>query len=332
MKKNILCMLMFSLLMTMGLVSIAFAEEKPVVDSDTTLLEIAANKPEIKLIANVVYEQVPSRGYENVAMKMDVLKPLKKEKMPAVLFITGGGFINANKDNGIQQRMALAEAGYVVASVEYRVAPTGKFPEPLEDVKAAIRYLKAHADQFNIDPERVGVLGGSAGGYLSAMVGVTNGTCQFDKGENLDQDSTVKAAVDVYGLSDLTKVGDDFSAEVQKKHKSAGATEALWVNGSPVFGGIDGGILADPEKTEAANPIHYISDQSAPFLLLHGTADTVVSPSQTELLHKALQARGIPSTRYLVKNAQHGGVYWVQPEVLQIIQDFFDKYLKDDKK
>ncbi len=332
MKKNILWMLMFSMLMAMGLGSVAFAEEKTVVDSDTTLLEIAANKPEIKLIANVVYEQVPSRGYENVAMKMDVLKPLKKEKMPAVLFITGGGFINANKDNGIQQRMALAEAGYVVASVEYRVAPTGKFPEPLEDVKAAIRYLKAHADQFNIDPERVGVLGGSAGGYLSAMVGVTNGTRQFDKGENLDQDSTVKAAVDVYGLSDLTKVGDDFSPEVQKKHKSAGATEALWVNGSPVFGGLDGGILADPEKTEAANPLHYISDQSAPFLLLHGSADTVVSPSQTELLHKALRAHGIPSTRYLVKNAQHGGVYWVQPEVLQIIQDFFDKYLKDDKK
>nr|WP_288571175.1 alpha/beta hydrolase [uncultured Mitsuokella sp.] len=89
--------------------------------------------------------QVPSRGYANVPMQMDILQPKTKEKKPAILFVTGGGFINANKDNGIQLRMHLTENGYVVGSINYRVAPTAKFPEPLEDVKAAIRYLKANA-------------------------------------------------------------------------------------------------------------------------------------------------------------------------------------------
>ena len=291
-------------------------------------LKVDVKTPLINEISNVVYEQVPMRGYPNVAMKMDILQPKSKEKLPAIVFVTGGGFINANKDNGLQLRMHLAEAGYVVSSIEYRVAPTARFPEPLEDVKASIRYLKAHADKFGIDPDRVGIVGGSAGGYLTAMAGATSGTKTFDKGENLNVDSSVKAAVDLYGLSDLTRIGDDYSADVQAKHKSAGATEALWVNGSPVFGGKDGGILADREAAEKANPIHYITKSSAPMLLMHGTADTVVSPSQTDLLFQALQKEGIPSKRYLVEGAAHGGIYWNQKEVLDIITDFFDGYLK----
>lgn len=238
------------------------------------VLDVKADKSEIGLISNVVYEQVPSRGYANVPMQMDILQPKTKEKKPAILFVTGGGFINANKDNGIQLRMYLAENGYVVGSISYRVAPTAKFPEPLEDVKAAIRYLKANADRFGIDPSRVGIVGGSAGGYLTAMAGTTSGTKMFDRGENLQVTSDVKAAVDLYGLSDLTQIGSDFSADVQARHRSAGATEALWVNGSPVFGGRDGGILADKQVAEAANPIHYISKMSAPMLLMHGTSDT----------------------------------------------------------
>lgn len=292
------------------------------------VLDVKADKPEIGLISNVVYEQVPSRGYANVLMQMDILQPKTKEKKPAILFVTGGGFINANKDNGIQLRMHLAENGYVVGSISYRVAPTAKFPEPLEDVKAAIRYLKANADRFGIDPSRVGIVGGSAGGYLTAMAGTTSSTKMFDRGENLQVTSDVKAAVDLYGLSDLTQIGSDFSADVQARHRSAGATEALWVNGSPVFGGRDGGILADKQAVEAANPIHYISKTSAPMLLMHGTSDTVVSPSQTDLLYQALQKSGIPSERYLVTGAAHGGKYWVQEPVLKIITDFFDRYLK----
>lgn len=181
-------------------------------------------------------------------------------------------------------RMHLAEHGYVVASIEYRVAPTARFPEPLEDVKASIRYLKANAAKFGIDADSVGVIGGSAGGYLSALTGTTT----FDKGEHLDVTSGVRAAVDIYGLSDLTQIGADYDAETQARHRSPGATEALWVNGSPVFGGVDGGIPAHPETAKTANPINYIGKTSAPMLLMHGTADTIVSPSETDLLFQAL--------------------------------------------
>ena len=298
------------------------------VHAESKTMEVKPQKTMVNNIPDVVYEQVPSRGYQNVAMQMDILQPQQKEKMPAIVFVTGGGFINANRANGLQLRMRLAEAGYVVASVTYRVAPTAKFPEPLEDVKASIRYLRANADKFHIDTEHIGVVGGSAGGYLSAMVGTTSGTKTFDRGENLQESSAVSCAVDLYGLSDLTKVGDDYSDEVKEAHKSAGATEALWVNGSPVFGGRDGGILADKEAAEAANPLHYISTMSAPMLLMHGSADTVVSPSQTDLLFQALRQHGIEAQRYVIPGAQHGGSYWVQDKVLDVIVGFFDQYLK----
>lgn len=299
-----------------------------VVPEGSKLVQVEPNRPFINYISDVVYEQVQMRGYDNVAMKMDIMVPRTKEKLPAIVYVTGGGFINANKDSYIQQRMDLAESGYVVASIQYRVAPTVQFPKPLEDVKAAVRYLRANADKYNIDPNKIGLLGGSAGGYLVAMSGATNGEKQFDVGENLHVSSDVQAVVDTYGLSDLTKIADDYSPEVQKKHMSPGATEALWVNGSPVFGGLDGGIMADPAKTELANPIHYISDKTPPFLLMHGNKDTAVSPSQTYILQQALQKKGIPAERYVVANAPHGGVLWVQPEIVNIINDFFDRTLK----
>ncbi|MGM9517588.1 MAG: alpha/beta hydrolase fold domain-containing protein [Acidaminococcus sp.] len=314
-----------SSLLLVGLAGFAGAEAA---HYPSKTLEVAPTKTEVKQISGVVYEQVPSRGYPNVPMQLDLLQPQKKTRMPAIVYVTGGGFINANKDNGVQLRNYLAEKGYVVASITYRVAPTAKFPQPLEDVKASIRYLRAHADQWNIDKDRIGIIGGSAGGYLSAFAGTTSGTKTFDKGENLQESSKVSCAVDLYGLSDLSQVGMDYSPEVQQLHKSAGATEALWVNGSPVFGGKDGGVLADPKATEAANPIAYIGKNSAPMLLMHGTADKVVSPGQTDLLYQALKAKGVPAERYEIPGAAHGGVYWVQDKVLQVIGDFFDRYLR----
>ena len=315
-----------SSLLLLGMTGFTGAEAAVQYPSKT--LEMAPVKTEVKQVSGVVYEQVPSRGYPKVPMQLDLLQPQKKTRMPAIVYVTGGGFINANKDNGVQLRNYLAEKGYVVASITYRVAPTAKFPQPLEDVKASIRYLRAHADQWNIDKDRIGIIGGSAGGYLSAFAGTTSGTKTFDKGENLQESSKVSCAVDLYGLSDLSQVGMDYSPEVQQLHKSAGATEALWVNGSPVFGGKDGGVLADPKATEAANPIAYIGKNSAPMLLMHGTADKVVSPGQTDLLYQALKAKGVPAERYEIPGAAHGGVYWVQDKVLQVIGDFFDRYLK----
>ncbi|ACS86940.1 alpha/beta hydrolase [Musicola paradisiaca] len=294
---------------------------------NTHELSFTPRLPVVKLISDVVYSQVPMRGYANVALKMDILQPEAKAPQPAVIFITGGGFINANKDNYIQQRVQLAEAGYVVASMEYRVAPTVVFPAPLEDVKSAIRFLRANAGKFGIDASHIAVFGASAGGYLSAFAGATNGDKQFDKGENLNQNSEVQAVIDFYGLSDLTRVGEGFPDNVVQKHASASSTEAIWVNGTSVFN--EGGpITRFPEKAAAANPINYISKATPPYLIMHGTADTVVSPHQTERLHQALREKGIESSYYRVKGAEHGGIYWLQPEVMQTTIAFLNRHLK----
>ncbi|MDO4179538.1 MAG: alpha/beta hydrolase [Phascolarctobacterium sp.] len=319
MNKKIFSSILFAAAMTAS--TLAFANE--------TVLEIPITQHSVKYISNVVYEQVPSRGFANVPMKMDVMVPDVKEKAPAIVFVTGGGFINANKDNYLQQRMFMANNGYVVASIEYRVAPTATFPQPLEDVKAAIRYLRANATKFNVDAEHIGLFGGSAGGYLVGIAGTTNGLTQFDKGENLEVSSEVQAVVDIYGISDLTRIGMDYDAENQKRHTSPGATEALWVLGSPVFGGVDGGILNNPEKVKAAQPINYITKKTPPYLIMAGTDDKVVSPSQSNILYDALKAKGVDATLYKVKNAAHGGVYWVQPEITKLVLDFFDKHLKN---
>ena len=172
--------LVLSGLFLLGMTGFSGAEAAEQYASKT--LEVAPVKTEVKQISGVVYEQVPSRGYPNVPMAMDLLQPQKKEKMPAIVYVTGGGFINANRDNGVQLRNYLAEKGYVVASITYRVAPTARFPEPLEDVKASIRYLRAHADQWHIDKDRIGIVGGSAGGYLSAFAGTTSGTRTLTRG------------------------------------------------------------------------------------------------------------------------------------------------------
>ena len=294
---------------------------------ESKILEVKLNKPSVNVIADLAYTQTQNPFGQVTQLNMDILKPNSKTPLPAVLFITGGGFVQSPKENYIQQRLAIAEAGYVVASIEYRVVPNTTFPEPLEDAKTAVRYLKENAKKYGIDPNRIAVMGESAGGYLSALVGTTNGMKEFDKGEYLNQNSDVQAAIDIYGLSDLTKVGDDYSKEIQEVHKSAAAPEAMLVNGIAVFGP-GGSILSNLDKAKAANPLTYISKNTPPFLVMHGDNDMLVSPSQTKILHEALIDKGIDSTRYIVKGANHADQYWCQKEVLDVIIGFLDKNLK----
>lgn len=317
-----------ALLVLVVFASCSFADSKKF---ESKYLDVELTTNQINLYENIPFAQGYWRGSQLYALHLDVLVPDGKEPMPLIVFITGGGFIMAPKNNWIQQRMRLAQAGYVVASIEYRYAPLSKFPLPLEDCKTAIRWLRAHADMYKIDVNRVGVLGNSAGGYLSAFVGLTNGMKEFDKGDFLDYSSEVLCAADIFGISDITNIGMDYDEENQKGHASAGATEALWALGTPTFGGKDGGVLAHPEEAAYASPITYVEKNSGklvPMLLMHGTADTLVSPSQTDLLFQALKAKGVETERYVINNAAHGGPYWVQEPVMKIMVDFFDKYLK----
>lgn len=232
---------------------------------------------EIRFIPGIVFAQGGNFSIPNWTLKMDILQPITNKPCPAIVFIPGGGFLTAARSSWLHHRMKLSEAGYVVASIEYRVAPLTCFPEPLEDVKSAIRYLRANASHFNIDTDKIGVMGNSAGGYLASFVGLTNGNKKFERGENLDYLSSVRCVVDIFGLSDLTRIASDFSERDQKAHHSAGAAESLWVLGSPgFFNGKYGGLDLWPEDVEAANPIAYVDENSVPMLLMHGSADMLV--------------------------------------------------------
>lgn len=293
---------------------------------ESKILNVTLSRAKIRLVMDVVYAQVPTYERPNQLLQMDLLIPQVNRKLPAVIFVTGGGFIASNRARKLQLRMFIAEKNFVVASINYRTAPNAKFPQPIEDVKSAIRFLKANAQKFNVDAQRVFLIGDSAGGYLAAFAAVTNGDKIFNVGENLHVSSEIAAAVDLYGVSDLTQIAATFPEDVQNLVNSAGSVSALLVNGVPGLGGVDGGILAHPQAAAQANPINYITKNSAPMLLMHGTADSVVSPAQTDLLFQALKTQGVEAERYLIPSAEHSDDYWHQEEVLNLITEFLIRY------
>lgn len=294
---------------------------------ESKILNVPLTRAKIHFVPDVVYAQVPTLETPYQLLQMDLLLPQIKRKLPAVIFVTGGGFISANRARMPQLRMFLAEKNFVVASINYRTVPNAKFPQPIEDVKSAIRFLKANAQKFSVDPEKICVVGDSVGGYLAAFAAVTNNAEMFNVGENLDMSSEIVAAVDLYGPSDLTHIAATFPVELQDLYNSAGSVTSLFVNGVPAFGGVDGGILAHPVSAERANPINYITKNSAPMLLMHGTNDSVVSPAQTDLLFQALLSQDIEAERYLIPNAGHADEHWQQENVLGVITEFLLRHV-----
>lgn len=277
----------------------------------------------------IVYKQILA-GNACTPLKMDILSPALGEgqKAPAVLFINGGGFTGSSPAGSLDQRYALAKAGYVVASIQHRVVPGCRFPEPVEDCKAAVRWLRANAATYKIDVDNIGVMGNSSGGYFATMVGVTGSNKDFDKGDNLDQSSAVKAVIDLYGVSDLTIIGAGLTPELEQGHDSPATTEAMLINGT-AFGGNKGASVFDtPEAAAEASPFTYIDGNDPAFLIFHGDQDTLVSPVASMALHEQLLAAGVESERYVVAGAGHGGPAFVQPQILDLMIGFFDKHLK----
>ena len=138
--------ILLALLVVALLASLAFGEEK----FESKVLNVPLEKAQVMLYEDIPFNSGKERGSQMFTLAMDILQPDSKEPLPLIVFITGGGFMMAPKNNWIQQRMRLAESGYVVASIEYRHAPLSKFPLPVEDCKLAIRWLRAHADSTTL--------------------------------------------------------------------------------------------------------------------------------------------------------------------------------------
>jgi acetyl esterase/lipase len=292
--------------------------------------QILCGKVPIRAINNVLYAAPKRPDGKSTPLKMDILVPDPVRKRTLVVYIPGGGFVVAAKTSALNLRTYLAEAGFVVASVEYRTTRDGaNYRDGIADVKAAIRYLRANAGKYAIDADVVAVWGESAGGYLAAMVGVTNRDSTFDVGADPHQSSDVQGVIDDFGASDISKIAADFDAPTQHAtYTNEGLVK--YIGRAPDADTLDLRIAGT-----TANPLTYIHADTPPFLIFHGSQDRMVSPSQTLILHDALVAAGVPSTRYVVEGAGHGdlafmgdaqsGLLWSTNEIMNLIVDFLNR-------
>lgn len=307
------------------LVTTATAQNLMGQSPEAQVIEVPVVQGQIDAISGVVYSQVFERGRSVRGLKMTLFVPRTKEKKPAVLYFPGGGFTSADHEKFLEMRYALARAGYAVAACEYRAVPN-KFPALLEDAKAAVRWMREHASEFGVDADRIGLLGDSAGGYVVQMAGATNGEKNWDVGDFKEVSSDVQAVVSIYGISDLTTIGEGIGNE--NVHASAAVTEALLLNG-PAFKDFAGAsVNADPQKAKAASPIGHVDGTEPPFLLMHGSGDKVVSPLQSKKMFEALQNKKVEAEYVLVRGAGHGDLPWYQPSVISRVVNFFDRHLK----
>lgn len=250
---------------------------------------------------------------DGVDLKMDVYYPQSTDELlPVAMYVHGGGFTGGDKQAGSGKPFIqpLVNSGYLVVSVNYRLAPQYPFPAPIEDVKCAIRSLRANAGKYNLDVNRIGVFGSSAGGQLVSLLGTMDASAGMEgNGGYLEQSSRVHAVVSMAGPSDLTLICSLLSEEYK------------------VF-------CQDTEALLAYSPLSYVSPDDPPFLLLHGELDTIVSPIHSELLLDKLTDAGVPVRLTMVQNAAHvfsprnGEMQPSLEELFNIVIRFFNAVLK----
>ncbi len=244
-------------------------------------------------------------------LELNMALPSGKGPFPAVLCIHGGGFRAGKRESYDGLCVALAQQGYVAVTITYRLAPAFPFPAAVQDCKAAVRWLRANAGKYQIDPARIGVTGGSAGGHLAQFLGVTEGIREFEGDGNLDQSSAVKCVVNYYGPSDLT----------QSYGKSVDAAEVL-----PLF---FGGNLEQKRREHVwGSPLNWVSPKAAPTLCVHGTDDKYVAFEQAEWMVDRLKACQVEVELLKLEGAGHGFKGADAEKAQAALLEFFGRHLK----
>lgn len=294
--------------------------------TDRERMKVEVTENDLAVRSGIVYSQVSSYCPDR-PLHMTLLIPCTPQPKPAIVYYPGGGFTSADHEKYFKMRVALAKAGFVVASVEYRTVPD-RYPALVVDGKAAVRYLRAHAAQFGIDPTRIGVFGDSAGGYLAQMVGVTGDDKSLDQGDFTDQSSAVQAVATIYGISNLMNIGAGAPEKIQEIHASPAVTEALLIHG-PAFWTYEGAsILSDSVKAMQASPMGHIRENLPPFLIMHGTSDPMVSFRQSEQLYEALKKVHNDVHFVELEGASHGDLSWYQQPVIDKVVNWFKEKLQ----
>jgi len=252
---------------------------------------------------------------DGLPQKMDIYFPNTGGPWPVFIYVHGGGWNQGDKAEGAGWKFLNAQ-GYMVVSVNYRLAAYNvKFPAMIEDVKCAVRSLRAHASQYNLDPGRIGALGASAGGHLVALLGTSDQSAGWDVGQYLDQSSRVQAVV-------AESVFSDFTSTIYDSMQMA-----IYY----AFGDFPG---TDSKINVAASPVTYVTPDDPPFLIIHGDKDGYAPPDQAQILDAKLKAAGVSSKLVIIQNGTHGLTSWngnpMSPsadEINQILLDFLNKNL-----
>jgi acetyl esterase/lipase len=270
---------------------------------------MAANGPAVREETDIVF----GKGGDS-DLKLDLAMPADGAgPFPAVVCIHGGGWVGGKRQEMSQTIRTLAGLGYVAVSPDYRLATTNaRFPAQVEDCKAAVRFLRANAKEYNIDPDHIGAVGFAAGGHLACMLGVTNKDDGLDgAGGNADASSRVQAVVSFFGPTDLT--AKDWGLEVSAR------------NLTPLLGGT---LEEKPEAYRKASPLTYAGKNAAPLLLFHGAVDKIVPVDQSRRLAEKITSAGGAAQLIVVEGEGHG----FRPEkLLQCLGKmvtFFDERLK----
>lgn len=262
----------------------------------------------VKLIKDIEFA-----NHNDIALKLDLYLPEKiKGNVPVIVFIHGGGWKNGSKASG-KRGAWIVPHGFAIASISYRLTDVGQWPDQINDCYAAVRWVRKNAKKYGLNGKRVGCWGTSAGAHLAALVG----TRPYPVKERVS--SRVQATVDWFGPSELlsmppNNIGNGRTAE-----------DVANSNGAKLLGST---VKDVPKLAKDASALENVSEDDSPFLIMHGTADTGVPISQSEMLHKALRKAGVPSTFIALEGAKHGGPEFISPESNQAFLEFFTKYLK----
>jgi acetyl esterase/lipase len=242
--------------------------------------------------------------------RLDLYLPEQAEgRLPLIVWIHGGAWLGGSKEGC--PAVPLTAKGYAVASINYRLSQHAIFPAQIEDCKAAIRWLRANATKYRLDPDHIGVWGASAGGHLVAMLGTTGSVKELEgSGGNLDQSSRVQCVVDWFGPTDLLTMAGS--------HNNPASPESRLVGGS---------VQENKDKARKASPMTYVSKDATPFLIMHGDQDNTVPPGQSEELTEALKKVGVEVKLVMVKGNGHGGPGFNSPENRKLIEEFFGLHL-----
>ncbi len=261
---------------------------------------------------------------EDEAQRLDLYLPMTApaRPLPLIVHIHGGGWIGGSKYPC--PLLNMVGRGYAVASIEYRFSQKAVFPAQIQDCQAALRWLRAHSAEYHLDPEKVGVIGGSAGGHLSALVGMAGGKNAFPKiGGHDDVSDRVNCVCNIYGPA-------NFATVMKQAEDDANVRNVFKFNmpGDPYSALIGVSLNSDPEKTNAVSPVHYASKENPPMLILHGTHDTLVPYAQSVELEGVLKAHGVEVWLQTLPGSGHGGGAFGKPGITKLMQNFFDRHLQ----